>query len=136
MFLQSQKTYHAFDESYSTNLVVDYSVFLQTQSSMFSKEDVVDTLRSDPALLHAALAHAALHLCRLSSERSDADFFYHGGQSIRFLNNRIKCSNIAADLLTTIGTITALTNIEVHARPFIYLSISIYISNFMCISRL
>jgi hypothetical protein len=115
------------------------SLFVQTRALYSPKDEVIGYVTSDPAFFHAALAHTALHLCNLSPERPYLDLFYHHGQSIGLLNNRIKSSNIAATLHTTVGAITCLTNLEVPARPLLSpslsISISISVSNVVYIFR-
>lgn len=56
---------------------------------------------SDPALLHAVLAHSAFHLSHLNLNQSNSDLLYHRGQAIGLLNKRIKDPNLQAALNTT-----------------------------------
>jgi hypothetical protein len=111
------------------------SLFVQTRALYSPKDEVIGYVASDPAFFHAALAHTALHLCNLSPERPYLDLFYHHGQSIHMLNNRIKSSNIAETLHTTIAAISCLTNLEVPTQPLLSPSLSISVSNVLNIFR-
>jgi hypothetical protein len=111
------------------------SLFVQTRALYSPKDEVIGYVTSDPAFFHAALAHTALHLCNLSPERPYLDLFYHHGQSIRLLNNRIKSSDVAATLHTTIAAIACLANLEVHTRTLLSSTLSISVSNVLTIFR-
>jgi hypothetical protein len=111
------------------------SLFVQTRALYSPKDEVIGYVTSDPAFFHAALAHTAFHLCNLSPERPYLDLFYHHGQSIRLLNNRIKSLNIAENLHTTVAAITCLTNLEVPTRPLLSTTLSISVSNVLIIFR-
>jgi len=96
-----------------TDMQAVNSLFITSKDALSPKDEVMKALVSDPAFLHAALAHAAVDLSNLNDDQPYPEFFYHQSQSISLLKNRVKSPNIAAVLHTTIGAVASLVNVEV-----------------------
>jgi hypothetical protein len=73
----------------------------------------------EPAFLHATLFHSVLNLCVLRGESSCQDLFYHHGEAIRLVNERIgavaKKNEIATN--TIIAAVGCLTHFRVMGLP-------------------
>lgn len=67
----------------------------------------------DPAFLHATLFHSALNLCRVHGTSFSRDVFYHHGESIRIINQRLKDPNFRQVSDITILTVACLIHFEV-----------------------
>lgn len=82
--------------------------------SINKKQMTLKIAKEEPALFHAALFHAALHLCIVRSDAPRTDLFYHHGEAIRLINERIGA--VARDQKPTnalIAAVGCLTHFEV-----------------------
>jgi hypothetical protein len=80
----------------------------------FEKEECLNAVIFDSALLHITLAHVSMSLCALSSTKLSPDAIFHVGQAIAIVNQRIaKRYKVISD--DPIFAITILTSLEVCA---------------------
>ena len=70
---------------------------------------------SDPALLHATLFISAMSHCLLHGKASSAEIFYHKGQTIRLINERLRKPKHVASSDATICAVTCLAALEVSS---------------------
>lgn len=68
---------------------------------------------TDPSFLHATLFHSALSLCKLRGTSFSRDVFYHHGESIRLINERLRDPNLRKVSDVTILTVGCLAHFEV-----------------------
>jgi hypothetical protein len=89
-------------------------------SCSIPKEAIINFAITDTALLHA-LAHSALSIANRGPFTS-SEVAYHGGQAIRYVNQRIANSPHEAVSDTTIMTVCCLISFEVRSSispPFL-----------------
>ncbi|KAE9362796.1 hypothetical protein N431DRAFT_357902, partial [Stipitochalara longipes BDJ] len=80
-----------------------------TTAFSIKKEEFISFAISDPALLHATLAHLAMTFC------NPEDMFYHIGQAINLVNKRISDSSHESITMETIFAIVCLTSLELRS---------------------
>jgi len=71
---------------------------------------------TDPALFHATLLISSVHLALLHEDSMGAEVFFHKGETIRFVNDRLGDPDQGASD-ATIGAVACLTVIEVSSSP-------------------
>jgi hypothetical protein len=77
------------------------------------KEEALQNSLSDPALLHASLAHVAKTLSSVVRFEMNPNIIYHVGKAIAMVNKRIANSHEKPVSIDTIGAVTAITAFEV-----------------------
>jgi hypothetical protein len=80
----------------------------------FRKEEALENSLSDPALLHASLAHVAAALDSLAGIDLSPNAVYHVGQAIVIVNKRLANSLHEAVTNKTICAVAALFTFEVR----------------------
>jgi hypothetical protein len=78
------------------------------------KEEALQNSLSDPALLHASLAHVAKTLSSVVRVEMNPNIIYHIGKAIAMVNKRIANSHEKPVSIHTIGAVTAITAFEVR----------------------
>jgi hypothetical protein len=95
------------------------------------KEEALQNSLSDPALLHASLAHVAKTLSSLDNTEMSPNIIYHIGKAITMVNKRIASSRQNPVAIETIGAVTTITAFEVrNSGAIIILKVLVH-SHFM-----
>ena len=94
----------------------DNHVFVQNPLPVNTKSKWLNYALSDPALFQATLLISAVHLALLHGGILGEEVFYHKGETIRLVNNRLRDPEQGATD-GTIGAVACLTIIEVSSRP-------------------
>jgi hypothetical protein len=76
---------------------------------------------SDPALLHALLAHVAYSLNDLGKLDMSSSIIYHVSKAVAMVNKRIANSQHKTVSMNTIGAVTPFTAFEVRLHSLLYM---------------
>jgi len=106
----------------------DYSIFYPTECAYspirphMGKGEALQYSLSDPALLHASLAHVAYTLSDLRKIDMSSNIVYHVSKAIAMVNKRIANSRHKPVSMDTIGAVTTFTAFEVRIGPTIFMA--------------
>ncbi|KAE9380996.1 hypothetical protein N431DRAFT_477794 [Stipitochalara longipes BDJ] len=98
-----------------------YSIFYPTECAYspirphMGKGEALQYSLSDPALLHASLAHVAYSLNDLGNIDMSSSIKYHVSKAVAMVNKRIANSRHKAVSMDTIGAVTTFTAFELKA---------------------
>ena len=82
-------------------------------ASYITKEDILRFTVSDPILTHASLVYPSLNLNRIQGSEAFNDTYYHQGEAIRLLKERISSSEYRVASNAIIYAVTCLMYFEV-----------------------